>query len=139
MSGAALASQPTLSRFENTPRRAELYHMGDELAHSVIERRRNRLGRSKVEHITIGLDPTDDPTHARQQLTFFNGHYRSWCCLPAAGFLTFNRGTDQYLFCYALRAGNAPAKQGAIGILDRVIERLRAAFPKAHLLVRLDG
>jgi hypothetical protein len=52
-----------------------------------------------------------------------------------AGFLRFNREADQHLFCYVLRPGNAPAKQGAIGILERV----RAAFPKARILVRLDG
>lgn len=139
LKGAALASQPTLSRFENAPRRADLYRMGEGLAESVIERHRRRLGGRKVKHITIDLDPTDDPTHGGQQLTFFNGHYDTWCYLPVAGFLTFNREPEQYLFCYVLRAGNAPAKQGAIGILERVIERLRAAFPQARILVRLDG
>lgn len=38
-----------------------------------------------------------------------------------------------------LRAGNAPAKLGAIGILGRVFGQLRQAFPKAGLFVRLDG
>jgi hypothetical protein len=138
LSGAALASQPTLSRFENAPRRADLYRMGEALADSVIERHRRRLGR-RVRHITLDLDPTDDPTHGGQQLTFFNGHYDTWCYLPVAGFVSFNREPEQFLFCYVLRPGNAPAKQGAIGILDRMIERLRAAFPKARILVRLDG
>jgi Transposase DDE domain group 1 len=137
--GASLASQPTLSRFENAPRRAELYRMGETLAESVIERHRQRLRGQKVRHIRIDLDPTDDPTHGGQQLSFFNGHYDTWCYLPMAGFLTFNGEPDQYLFCYVLRPGNAPAKQGAIGILDRMIERLRGAFPKARILVRLDG
>jgi hypothetical protein len=137
--GAALASQPTLSRFENAPRRADLYRMGEALMHSVIERHRKRLGSRKVKNITIDLDPTDDPTHGGQQLTFFNGHYDTWCYLPMAGFVSFNREPEQYLFCYVLRPGNAPAKQGAIGILDRVIEQLRTAFPKARILVRLDG
>jgi hypothetical protein len=138
LSGAALASQPTLSRFENAPRRADLYRMGEALAQSVIERHRRRLGR-RVRHITLDLDPTDDPTHGGQQLSFFNGHYDTWCYLPVAGFVTFNHEPEQYLFCYVLRPGNAPAKQGAIGILDRMIERLRAAFPEARILVRLDG
>lgn len=138
LSGATLASQPTLSRFENAPRRADLYRMGEALAESVIERHRRRLGK-RVRHITLDLDPTDDPTHGGQQLTFFNGHYDTWCYLPVAGFITFNREPEQYLFCYVLRPGNAPAKQGAIGIVDRMIERLRAAFPKARILVRLDG
>ena len=137
--GAALASQPTLSRFENAPRRADLYRMGEALMHGVIERHRKRLGSRKVKNVTIDLDPTDDPTHGGQQLSFFNGHYDTWCYLPVAGFVCFNREPEQYLFCYVLRPGNAPAKQGAIGILDRVIESLRASFPKARILVRLDG
>jgi Transposase DDE domain group 1 len=138
LTGATLASQPTLSRFENAPRRADLYRMSEALAECVIERHRKRLG-SGVKHLTIDLDPTDDPTHGAQQLTFFNGHYDTWCYLPMAGFVTFNKEAEPYLFCYVLRAGNAPAKQGAIGILDRMIERLRSAFPKARILVRLDG
>jgi hypothetical protein len=112
--------------------------MGEGLAECVIERHRRRLGR-RVKRITVDLDPTDDPTHGAQQLTFFNGHYNSWCCLPVAGFVSFDKEPDQYLFGYVLRAGNAPAKQGAIGILDRMIDRLRSAFPKARILVRLDG
>ena len=138
ISGAMLASQPTLSRFENAPGRAELYRMGEALADSVIERHRRRLGR-RCRHITIDLDPTDDPTHGAQQLTFFNGHYDTWCYLPVAGFLTFNHEPEQYLFAYVLRPGNAPATRGAIGILRRVLERLREAFPRARVLVRLDG
>lgn len=136
---AQLASQPTLSRFENAMSVRSLYQMGTALADTVIERHRQRLGSEQVNHVRIDLDPTDDPTHGGQQLTFFNGHYDSWCYLPMAGFLTFNRESDQYLFCYVLRPGNAPAKQGAIGILARIIERVRGAFPKARIEVRLDG
>lgn len=133
-----LASQPTLSRFENTVDRKALYRMGETLAESVIKRHRRRLGR-KVRKITIDLDPTDDPTHGSQQLTFFNAHYDSWCYLPLAGFISFNDEPEQYLFAYVLRAGNAPATCGAIGVLRRVLDRLRKAFPKARILVRLDG
>lgn len=136
--GEELASQPTLSRFENSVDRADLYRMGVALAESVIERHRRRLKR-KVKRITIDLDPTDDPTHGAQQLTFFNGHYDSWCYLPVAGFLTFNEEPDQYLCAYVLRPGNANAGLGAIGILARLLPRLRAAFPRARLRVRLDG
>jgi hypothetical protein len=139
LSGAMLASQPTLSRFENAARRADLYRMGEALAESVIERHRRRLGRRRCKHISIDLDPTDDPTHGGQQLTFFNGHYDTWCYLPVAGFVTFNHEPEQYLFTYVLRPGNAPATRGAIGILRRLLERLRAAFPRARILVRLDG
>ena len=136
--GEDLASQPTLSRFENAFDRADLYRMGIALAQTVIERHRRRLKR-KAKRITIDLDPTDDPTHGAQQLTFFNGHYDTWCYLPVAGFLTFNEEPDQYLFAYVLRPGNASAGVGAIGILSRLLPRLRAAFPRARVRVRLDG
>ncbi len=138
VSGEDLASQPTLSRFENAFDRADLYRMGIALAETVIERHRRRLKR-RVKRITIDLDPTDDPTHGAQQLSFFNGHYDSWCYLPVAGFLTFNEEAEQYLFAYVLRPGNATASLGAIGILSRLLPRLRAAFPGARLRVRLDG
>ncbi len=136
--GEGLASQPTLSRFENAVDRADLYRMGIALAETVIERHRRRLKR-KVNRITIDLDPTDDPTHGAQQLTFFNGHYDSWCYLPVAGFLTFNDEPEQYLFAYVLRPGNVGAAVGALGILSRLLPRLRTAFPRARLRVRLDG
>ncbi len=136
--GEELASQPTLSRFENSVDRADLYRMGIALADSVIERHRRRLKR-KAKRITIDLDPTDDPTHGAQQLTFFNGHYDTWCYLPVAGFLTFNEEPEQYLFAYVLRPGNVGAAVGALGILSRLVPKLRTAFPRARLRVRLDG
>jgi hypothetical protein len=72
-------------------------------------------------------------------LTFFNGHYDTWCYLPVAGFLTFNEEPEQYLFAYVLRPGNVGASVGALGILSRLLPKLRAAFPRARLRVRLDG
>jgi hypothetical protein len=138
LNGENLASQPTLSRFENAFDRVDLYRMSVALADAVIERHRRRLKR-KVKRITIDLDPTDDPTHGAQQMTFFNGHYDTWCYLPVAGFLSFNKEPEQYLFAYVLRPGNAGAGLGAIGILSRLLPELRSAFPRSRLRVRLDG
>ncbi|MFZ5698511.1 MAG: IS1380 family transposase [Pseudomonadota bacterium] len=136
--GEALASQPTLSRFENAVTSKDLMRMGHALADTVIARHRRRL-KSRVKRIAIELDPTDDPTHGAQQLAFFNGHYDSWCYLPVAGFIRFDDEPDQFLIAWLLRPGNAGAREGAIGLLRRIVVRLRAAFPKAKLLVRLDG
>ena len=94
VSGAPLASQPTISRFENGARRSVLYRMGRELAACVIERHRRRL-QGRARRITIDLDPTDDLTHGAQQLTFFNGHYGGWCYLPMLGFLSFDREAER--------------------------------------------
>jgi len=136
--GDPLASQPTLSRFENAVRPRHLYRMGEALAEVVIERqRRRRHGRAR--RIALELDPTDDPTHGEQQLSFFNGHYDTWCYLPVAAFVRFNDEPEQHLVAAVLRPGNATASLGALGILRRLIERLNDAFPKTPILVRLDG
>ena len=102
--GAPLASQPTMSRFENDHGTQALYQMGRDLADRVIERHRRRL-HGRARRITIDLDPTDDPTHGAQQLTFFNGHYDTWCYLPLLAFITFEDEAEQYLCAAVLRPG----------------------------------
>src|SRR5260370_10173600 len=87
--GRALASQPTLSRFENGVGVKELYRAGELLAESVIPRHAKRL-RHRTYRVTIDLDPTDDPTHGAQPLSVFNGHYDTWSYLPGMGFVSFN-------------------------------------------------
>jgi hypothetical protein len=135
--GQALASQPTLSRFENSVRRGTLYRMAEVQFERVLDRHGKRL--RKVRHITVDLDPTDDPTHGAQQLSFFNGHYGHWCYLPVLAHLTFNRESEQYLATAVLRPGNAPAQLGALPLLKRILRRLQERFPTARILVRLDG
>ena len=112
--------------------------MARELAACVIERHRRRL-RRRVWRVTIDLDPTDDRTHGAQQLTFFNGHYDSWCYLPLLAFLTFNDEKEQYLCAAVLRPGKAVAADGTLSLLCRLLPMLRAAFPATRFLVRLDG
>ncbi len=136
--GNALGSQPTLSRFENAPSSKDLFKVGCELAGLVIEHHAKRL-KGKARLITIDMDPTDDPTHGAQQLSFFNGHYNSYCYLPMVGTLQFNDETEKYVFTVVLRPGNAPASRGTIGILMRLLTRLRDAFPRTRFRVRLDG
>jgi hypothetical protein len=136
--GPALASQATLCRLENAVGRPALYLASLALADLVIEHHRARR-RGRAHRITIDLDPTDDPTHGQQELTFFNGHYDTWCYLPLVATLTFNAEPMQYLVAAVLRPGNSPAKRGARGLLSRLCRRLRAAFPGAILRVRLDG
>jgi hypothetical protein len=137
LADADLASQPTLSRFENAMTQADLLRMSDTLLDVVLDRHRRRLRR--VRRVTIDMDPTVDPTHGQQELAFYNGHYRSWCYQPMPCFVTFGQESEQYLVAAALRPGTAPAKQGAIAVLRRVIEALRGRFRRARILVRLDG
>ena len=136
--GQSLASQPTVSRFEHGVGPRALYRMGRELTASVIDRHRRRV-RGRARRITIDLDVTDDPTHGAQQLTFFHGHYDTWCYLPLLAFLTFDEEAEQYLCTALLRPGNAGTITGADGLLKRLIALLREAFPRATVRVRLNG
>jgi len=136
--GNDLASQPTLSRFENAIDTKELYRLSEALAASVIQRHAARL-RRRVRRVTLDLDPTDDPTHGAQQLSFFNGHYDTWCYLPVMGFVSFNDEPEQYLCAAVLRPGNVTAAKGAVGILRRLIWLIRYFLPGVRIRVRLDG
>jgi len=134
----SLASQPTLSRFENTVGPRELFRMGEALMDTVIERHRRRR-RRRVRRITIDLDVTDDPTHGAQQLSFFNGFYDTHCYLPLLGFLSFDDEPEQYLVAAVLRPGNAGPQKAVLGLLRRLVGKLHHAFPKVRVLVRLDA
>jgi hypothetical protein len=138
IAGHDLASQPTLSRFENAIGPKELYRMAEMLALRVIERHVERL-RGRIRQVTIDLDPTADPTHGAQQLSFFNGHYDSWCYLPVMGFISFNHEPEQYLCTAVLRPGNVTAAFGAVGTLRRLLLLVRYFLPKVRIRVRLDG
>src|SRR6266446_9130636 len=138
ITGLDLASQPTLSRFENSVGPRQLYRMGETLAASVIERHAQRL-HHRARLVTIDLDPTDDPTHGSQQLSFFNGHYDNWCYLPVMGFVSFNDEAEQYLCAAVLRPGNVTAPVGAVGILRRLVRIIRNRFPGVQIRVRLEG
>ena len=138
VAGAALASQPTLSRFEIAVIERELLRLGIALAERVIERHRRRLG-ARVKRITSDVGGTDDPAHGQQQGALCNGFYGGFCYLPLLGTLQFDREREQHLFAALLRPGNASPRSGAIAVLKRVVPRLRAAYPSARLRVRPGG
>jgi Transposase DDE domain group 1 len=138
LDGAALSSQPTLSRFENAVGRADLYRLGMALADSVLLFHRERLG-AGVRLITIDLDTTDDPTHGQQELALFNGYYETWCYLPLVATVTFNAEPMQHVVAALLRPGTGAATPGVRGLLRRLFTKLRALFPHVRLRVRADA
>ena len=135
--GGRLASQPTISRFEQTAAPRMLLALSQALADTVIARHRRR--RRRVRLITIDMDATEDQTHGAQQLTFFNGFYDHWCYLPLVASLTFDDEARQYLVAAMLRPGNAGGAAGAVSLLERLLPKLRRAFPRTRLRVRLDA
>lgn len=134
-----LASQATLSRFENAPRRRELLGMAYELTRCVIDEQRRRRRRNKPKLITIDMDPTEDPTYGDQQLTFFNGYYDNWCYLPMVTSIQFDAEAEQFVVAPVLRPGNAVSSVGAVGILKRLLPQLHEKFPGARNRVRMDA
>lgn len=139
IAGTPLASQPTLSRFENAAGSVELYRMGEALLDCVIARHKRRRRGRRTGRITLDFDPTDDRTHGQQEFSFYRSHYDGYCYLPLIGTLRFEGESEQYLICALLRRGDAGASLGLVSVLSRVFEKLWAAFPKARLRVRLDG
>ena len=135
--GADLASQPTLSRFENSVTATELVEMAHTLEKNVVARLSKRYPTARC--VTIDMDPSVDPTHGNQQGTLFNAFYDTWCYLPCFGTLIIDGDPEQYLFCARLRPGNAAACRSALRTIRRMVERLRNAFPGAEIRVRLDS
>ena len=138
LAGAPLGSQPTLSRFENAVRRADLYRLGTAVADTVLLYHRDRLG-AGVRLITIDLDATDDPTHGQQELALFNGYYDTSCYLPLIATVTFNTEPLQHVVAAVLRPGTGAATRGVRGLLRRLFSKLRTLFPRARLRVRADA
>jgi len=138
-SAGDLASQPTLSRFENKLRRADLFRMAYAVTDRVIAWHQKRPQSRKVKRITIDMDSTCDPTHGHQQMTFFNGYYDTWCYQPMITTIQFNGEGEQWLVAAVLRPGNAKGSLGAVSILKRLLPRLRRGFPGARIDVRMDG
>ena len=139
LDGPELSSQPTLSRFENRIGPRENYRLGAALAQAIINRHQRRRHR-KAKRVTIDLDTTDDPTHGQQELTFFNRHYDTYCYLPLLAFVSFDDEPEQYLLTALLRPSNVTEKHPvSMGLLSRLVELVRAAFPKAMINLRLDG
>jgi hypothetical protein len=130
-----LASQPTLSRFENSVMIPALYRLIDFTIDTGIERLREKHGGRLPESVTLDLDPTDDPTHGNQQLTLFHGYYDQYQYLP----LIISEPTTKHVFLSWLRPGTLHPSHGSDDDLLRVVAKLRAARPDVSIHVRGDA
>ena len=84
-----LASQPTLSRFENAVSRTDLYRASAALVELFIAQT------PAPQRIILDIDPTVDPTHGSQQLSLFNGFYDTHCYLPVLIFGSTDGGSRE--------------------------------------------
>jgi len=125
-----LASQPTLSRFENTVDVASLNRLRDVFLDQFIASFEEPPAR-----LTFDIDPFDDPTHGAQQLTFFHGYYGQYQYLPRA--ITCADNDQVVMLC--LLFGTAHPALGADGDLQYLVERLREVWPDVEIHLRADS
>lgn len=126
----ALASQPTLSRFENAINIPSLKRLKDVLLDQFIA-----SFEQPPRRLTFDIDAVDDAAHGHQQLTFWHGYYDQNQYLPL--FITC-ADNDQFVML-SLRPGNVHAALGADDDLEYLTRRLRQVWPDVVIVVRGDS
>lgn len=132
VSGAPLASQPTLSRLENAVDRRACYRLAVALVELYL-RERERAG--APTRILLDLDGTDDPVHGAQQGSAYHGYYRQHMYHP----LVIYDGDTNQLIMAVLRPGNSHASRGVVSILTRLVRAIRQRWPGVRIALRADS
>ncbi|TWT76174.1 hypothetical protein CA13_41460 [Planctomycetes bacterium CA13] len=125
-----LASQPTISRLENTVTAGNLLQMEDWFIDRFVE----SFEREPTE-ITLDIDTFDDPAHGNQQLVLFHGFYNQYQYQVRA----ITCAENDMIVLPSLLFGSAHASLGAADDLQRVIEKIRKRFPRVMIHVRADS
>jgi len=130
ITGKPLASQPTMSRFENALSRTDLYRIAKVLLDVFIDSYQRA-----PEGIILDFDDTADATHGHQQLTLFNAFHDTHCYLP----LHVYEGKSGKLITTILRPGKRPNGREVVAILKRIVKTIRAAWPEVGIIFRGDS
>jgi hypothetical protein len=85
------------------------------------------------KQIILDLDATDDPLHGQQEGRFFHGYYDCYCYLPLYVFC------GRHLLAAKLRPSNIDASAGATEEIARIVEQIRARWPRVRVLLRADS
>jgi len=128
--GRELASQPTLSRFENAISVRSLRRLQDVFLDQFIA-----SFATPPRHLTFDIDVFDDPTHGHQQLTFFHGYYDQYQYLPRA--ITCKENDLVAMIC--LLFGTAHPTLGIEDDLAYLVGRLREVWPDVQISLRGDS
>lgn len=127
--GPSLASQPTLSRFENRVSRTELYRLARVLVDQFIA---SYARPPKV--IVLDFDDTEDRAHGQQEQVHYNSYYGGYCFLP----LHLYEGLSGRLITAIFKAKRFSGAQ-MLAVLKRLVKHLRYAWPDTLLIVRGDS
>ena len=130
LSGPDLASQPRLTRLENSVSRTDLLRMAYALADVFVA-----SYETPPKSLILDMDDTNDPTHGAQQLALFSAFYNEYGYQP----LHIYEGQSGKLITTILRPGCRPAGAQVEMILKRVVAYLRQAWPEVELFLRADS
>jgi len=128
--GPDLASQPTLSRFENAVSIPDLWRLRDVMVDLFIQ----SFDKMPM-HLTFDIDAFDDPAHGQQQLIMFHGHYEQYQYLP----IVITCAENDMVLLVGLRHGTCEASLGVDNDLRYLMGRLRAVWPDVQVHVRGDS
>jgi hypothetical protein len=129
-SGAALASQPTVSRLENTPGLRDLIRLGRVMIDLYCA-----SYPAPPEAIVLDIDDTVDVVHGHQQLSLFNRHHDERCFLPIH---VYDTATSRPV-AVILRPGKTPSGREVRGHIRRLVRAIRRHWPKTRITLRGDG
>jgi hypothetical protein len=85
------------------------------------------------QQIVLDLDTTDRPLEGHQEGRFFHGYYDCYCYLPLYIF------AGEHLLCARLRTADQDAAAGSKDEVERIVGRIRAAWPEEGITVRADS
>jgi hypothetical protein len=129
-SGDDLASQPTMSRWENAPDLRTLIR----LSHAMVD-----LWcishRRPPKAITLDIDDTTDIVHGHQQLALFNAFHDERCFMPVHVYDT----ASGHCVLTVLRPGKTPHGREVRGHLRRLVRRIRLHWPNTVITIRGDS
>ena len=128
-SGPPLASQPTISRFENRVSRPELYRLARVLVDHLIASYAR-----PPQLIVLDFDDTEDPAHGGQEQVRYDGYYGGYCFVP----LPVYEGLSGRLITTIFKAKRLSAAQ-MLAVLQRLVTHLRQAWPDTLIVVRGDS
>jgi len=129
-SGPGLASQPTMSRWENAPTTRELAKLMRAMITIYCASYPAEPGA-----VTLDIDDTCDVVHGTQQLSFWNGHYGERCFLPIH---VYDTATGRPV-AMLLRTGMTPTGAEAAGHIRRLVRHIRSHWPTTRITIRGDG
>jgi hypothetical protein len=129
-SGDDLASQPTLSRWENAPDLRTVIRLMQAMVDLWCESHRH-----PPKAITLDIDDTADTVHGHQQLSLFNAHYDERCFMPVH---VYDVDTGHCVLTI-LRPGKTPDGKEVRGHLRRLVRRIRRHWPHTRITIRGDS